>query len=108
MSARKGLGRSFSSLLPTELLNEAFDPTASQDEKISQLRLISTLEIIADPNQPRKEFEDTALDDLAASIKEHGVIQPIIVAPFGEAKFMIVAGERRWRASLKVLSLIHI
>jgi len=83
-------------------LNEAFDPTASQDEKVSQLRLISTSEIIADPNQPRKEFEDTALDDLAASIKEHGVIQPIIVVPFGEAKFMIVAGERRWRASLKV------
>lgn len=98
MSAKKGLGRGFDSLLPTELLNEAFDPTASEDEKISELRYLAIDEIYPDPDQPRKMFEQGAIDELAHSIARHGVLQPLVVTP-GEKGFLIVAGERRWRAS---------
>lgn len=99
MSIKKGLGRSFESLIPTDLLDESFDPTASQDEQISELRQIKLTEIIADPDQPRRHFDDEALTDLAASIVEHGVLQPIIVMPHGNG-YQIVAGERRYRASV--------
>lgn len=98
MSVKKGLGRSFDSLIPTELLDESFDPTASQDEQISELRQIRLEEIEADPSQPRRTFDEIALDELAISIAEHGVIQPIVVTPFG-GHYRIVAGERRWRAA---------
>lgn len=100
MSAKKGLGRGFSSLIPTELLDESFDPTAAQDEKLSQLRELKLANIQPDPDQPRRSFDEVALLEMAESIKEHGVIQPIVVVPKAD-KFMIVAGERRYRASLK-------
>lgn len=98
MAQKKGLGRSFDSLLPTELLNEAFDPTASEDEKVSDLRQINIDDISPDENQPRRSFDEVALDELANSIKEHGVLQPLVVVPVG-GKYQIVAGERRYRAS---------
>lgn len=102
MSAKKttkhGLGRGFSSLIPTDLLDESFDPTAVEDEKISELRNIKISQIINDPNQPRQTFEKEALDELADSIREHGVVQPIILTP-KNGKYIIVAGERRYRAS---------
>ncbi len=96
--AKKGLGRNFDSLLPTELLNEAFDPTAMQDDKVSELRYIKTDEIFPDENQPRRHFDELALEELAASIKEHGILQPIVVIA-GKKGYQIVAGERRWRAA---------
>lgn len=96
---KKGLGRNFDSLLPTELLNEAFDPTAGEDEKISDLRQIDTDEISPDENQPRRSFDETAFKELTASIKEHGILQPIVVVPH-KGKYQIVAGERRWRAAV--------
>lgn len=98
MSAKKGLGRGFSSLIPTELLDESFDPTSAQDEQISELRQIKLTEIVADPDQPRRHFDDVALEEMAGSIIEHGVLQPIVVTPH-EGKYQIVAGERRYRAS---------
>ena len=55
--------------------------------------------IVTNPNQPRKKFDQTALEELAVSIKNYGIIQPIIVCPTGEGKYQIVAGERRYRAS---------
>ena len=100
MSAKKGLGRSFDSLIPTELFDESFDPTAEQDGKVSELRHILIDEIDADPDQPRRSFDEIALDELAISIAEHGVLQPIVVTPFG-GHYRIVAGERRWRAAKK-------
>ncbi|MDO8335355.1 MAG: ParB/RepB/Spo0J family partition protein [Candidatus Saccharibacteria bacterium] len=100
MAQKKGLGRSFDSLLPTELLNETFDPTASEDHKVSELRYIDINDISPDQNQPRKSFDEAALNELAASIKEHGVVQPLVVVPHG-GQFQIVAGERRYRASKK-------
>jgi ParB family chromosome partitioning protein len=98
VSSKRGLGRGFDSLIPTELLDDEFDPTARQDEQVSDLRHIRLSEIIADPDQPRRSFDDMSLDELAQSIKEHGVLQPIVVTPH-EGKYMIVAGERRFRAS---------
>lgn len=95
---KKGLGRGFESLIPTDVLDETFDPTLASDEQVSELRYIKIDEVTPNPDQPRRVIEETALAELAASIKEHGVLQPIIVAP-GKGGFMIVAGERRWRAS---------
>ena len=98
MSVKHGLGRGFDSLIPTELLDESFDPTADQDEKISDLRQIVLGEIVADSNQPRRHFDEESLIGLAESIKKHGILQPIIVTPH-KGKYMIVAGERRFRAA---------
>lgn len=101
MSAKKGgLGRGFDSLIPTELFDESFDPTAEQDEQVSQLRHISLDAITADPNQPRRSFDEGALEELAASITQHGVLQPIVVTPKDDG-YQIVAGERRYRAAKK-------
>lgn len=99
MSAKKSaLGRGFESLLPTELFDEEFDPTNQQDEQISQLLELELDKIVVDPGQPRKNFDEGALQQLADSIKIHGVLQPIVVIKQGD-KYQIVAGERRWRAS---------
>lgn len=94
----KGLGRSFESLIPTELIDDEFDPTALEDKKESKLKELKLEEIVRDEEQPRREFNKEALEALAASIKEHGVLQPIVVTK-EEGKYKIVAGERRWRAS---------
>lgn len=95
---KKGLGRGFESLIPTDLLDESFDPTASQDQQVSELRHIKISEIITDPDQPRKFFDQDGLDELSVSISEHGVLQPIIVTP-NKSGYQIVAGERRFHAS---------
>ncbi len=97
-ASKKGLGRGFDSLIPTELFDESFDPTAAQDDKISELRHIKLDEIHPDPEQPRRSFDEVALDELASSIKEHGILQPIVVTP-KDGEYQIVAGERRFRAA---------
>ncbi len=56
-------------------------------------------EIIPNREQPRKRFDDEALADLAASIAQHGVLQPLLVRPMPDGSYLLVAGERRWRAS---------
>ncbi len=94
----RGLGRGFDTLIPTQVLEEEFDPTSQEDEQISQLRHLKIDDIIPDEEQPRRHFDEDALIELANSIKEHGVLQPIVVIPKG-VKFEIVAGERRWRAA---------
>lgn len=94
----KGLGRSFESLIPTDLVDEEFDLTASEDKTTSELKHLNIADIIPDPDQPRREFSKDALNALAASITEHGVLQPIVVTK-EDGKYKIVAGERRWRAS---------
>lgn len=97
--AKKGLGRGFSSLIPTDmLLDEQFDPTLGIDNQISKLKELKIEDIIADPEQPRRHFDEKALNDLANSIKIHGVLQPIVVVK-NRNKYIIVAGERRYRAS---------
>jgi ParB family chromosome partitioning protein len=98
ISNKRGLGRGFESLIPVDLLDESFDPTASQDQQVSELRQIKLDQIVIDPDQPRKRFNEDELEQLAASIKEHGVLQPIIVTPH-RGGYQIVAGERRFRAA---------
>lgn len=95
---KKGLGRGFESLIPTDLVEEEFDPTRNEDAKLSQLVELQIDEVVRDEDQPRKEFNKAALQELAESIREHGVLQPIVVVKKGD-KYQIVAGERRWRAS---------
>ena len=96
--AKKGLGRGFDSLIPTDVLDETFDPTAGSDEKVSELRYISVDQITPNPNQPRREFEVTSLEELAESIRQHGILQPLVVSVSSDG-YQIVAGERRWRAA---------
>ena len=99
MSLGKGLGRGFEALIPTnDLVDEEFDITAAEDKVGSELKSIKITEIIRDEDQPRREFSKEAIEALAASIKEHGVLQPIVVTK-EDGKYKIVAGERRWRAS---------
>lgn len=95
---KKGLGRGFESLIPTDLVAEEFDPTRKEDKKMSKLVELEISEVVRDEGQPRRNFDKAALEELASSIKEHGVLQPIVVVKQG-AKYQIVAGERRWRAS---------
>lgn len=94
----KGLGRGFDSLIPDDLLDEDFDPTAEEDAQVSSLTEIEIEKISPDTEQPRREFEEEALRALADSIREQGVLQPIVVTKEGDG-YKIVAGERRWRAS---------
>src|SRR5699024_6088937 len=91
--ANKGLGRGFASLMG---LNDVEELTSEQS---CSGELMLDIEEI-DPNfeQPRKNFDEQALAELAESIKVHGVIQPIVVTPMGR-RYMIIAGERRFRAS---------
>ena len=84
---RKALGRGLSALLGTP------------DLESDRLRDIDVDRIIPDPNQPRKSFSKSGLEDLAASIRVHGLVQPIVVRPLQDGIFQIVAGERRWRSA---------
>jgi ParB family chromosome partitioning protein len=70
--------------------------TGALDGRVRQIPLS---DIHPNPSQPRKQFDEAALAGLADSIRERGVLQPIIVRPAGDADFEIVAGERRWRAA---------
>jgi len=91
---KHGLGRGLSALL-----GEAPRPTtASGDGRLDGVQSIATARIRANPLQPRKHFDEGSLGELADSIAQHGVIQPILVRRAGDG-FEIIAGERRWRAA---------
>ncbi|MBQ8996664.1 ParB/RepB/Spo0J family partition protein [Candidatus Saccharibacteria bacterium] len=98
MGLGKGLGRGFESLIPTDLIDDEFDPTAEEDLAASKLLEIPLNKIVRDEDQPRKEFDAEALEALAQSIRVNGVLQPIVVVREGEG-YKIVAGERRYRAA---------
>jgi ParB family chromosome partitioning protein len=87
------LGRGLSSLL-----GEVGQETAVDGSTRGTVQMIPVASIEPHPGQPRRHFDDAALDELAASIQARGVIQPIVVRPHGH-RFQIVAGERRWRAA---------
>ena len=63
------------------------------------VKVLSIDRIESNPGQPRMVFDEDALKELSASIKEHGVLQPILVRPLGENRYQLIAGERRWRAT---------
>ena len=86
------LGRGLDALISTE------DVTTNDSDTINEID-ISLIE--ANPNQPRREFDEAALQELADSIREIGIIQPITLRKLNNGKYQIVAGERRWRASMR-------
>lgn len=97
--AKKGLGRGFSSLIPTEMIiDEKIDSELGLEYDKSQLKELKISDISPDPEQPRRHFNKEKLEELANSIRIHGVLQPIVVVR-KSSKFLIVAGERRYRAS---------
>ena len=71
------------------------------------VRVVPVDHIEPNPEQPRLSFDQQALDELSASIREHGVLQPILVRPLGPGTYQIVAGERRWRASRQAGRRFH-
>lgn len=94
---QRGLGRGLSALMADVAESHAEEGTAPRTPD----RMIPIEKISPNPDQPRRSFDTEALEDLAASIKEKGIIQPLIVRPHpgNDGAFEIVAGERRWRAA---------
>lgn len=88
-------------LVRTDVENEGKSGTSQVSATDSPLRMLGITTIRPLPGNPRKHFDEGALDELAASIATRGVIQPIIVRPHTDGKYQLVAGERRWRAAQK-------
>ena len=96
----KGLGRGLSALFSdTEEAYENAQAPTGENSPRSGVEEIPTGDVFPNPDQPRKEFDESAMYDLMNSIKEHGIINPIVVIRRGE-KYMIIAGERRYRAAI--------
>lgn len=92
MARRSGLGRGLGALIPTEV----------SSERGSALLDIPVNSIEANESQPRSLFEEESLVSLAASIREVGVLQPVLVRDLGNSRYQLIAGERRWRAAKRV------
>ncbi|MEY2453535.1 MAG: ParB family transcriptional regulator, chromosome partitioning protein [Acidimicrobiaceae bacterium] len=91
MARRSGLGKGLGALIPSEV--------ASSDSGPLTLLELPVSAIITNPNQPRKGFDEEALASLTASVRELGVLQPVLVRPSADDKYELIAGERRWRAA---------
>ncbi len=91
VSRRSGLGKGLSSLIPANEVADGGDGAFFAE--------IPTASISPNPNQPRVHFAEEGLVELAASISEMGVLQPILVRPLDDGQYELVAGERRWRAA---------
>jgi ParB family chromosome partitioning protein len=89
-TGKKGLGRGFDVLIPQDV------DTAILFDEHEKVQKISVDSLIPNPDQPRTTFDEEALQQLAESIKQYGVLQPLIVTPHGKGTYAIVAGERRW------------
>lgn len=98
--SNKALGRGLNALLG--IYNEdSYDNITNKNSNKTDSGVleIEIEKIFANPNQPRKHFDEEALNELAASIKTHGIVQPIVLNQQPDGKYMIIAGERRWRAA---------
>lgn len=89
----KGLGKGFDSLLPAD-----FDTTLLKDER-DRIERVKIGKIHPNASQPRTSFDAEALEEMANSIRQHGILQPLIVRPLSKDIYQIVSGERRWRAA---------
>lgn len=97
---KKGLGKGLNALLSIYDEEEQEENVSRETNNTSNgIEGIDISLIYANPNQPRKTFDEIALKELATSIKTHGIIQPIVLNRAEDGKFMIIAGERRWRAA---------
>ena len=97
MAQRTGLGKGLESLIPTG----GKTPPVSTGAHVGGVQQVAVDAIQPNPRQPRIHFKEEDLAELAASIREHGVIQPLIVTPKPDGTFTLIAGERRWQASQK-------
>ncbi len=92
---RSGLGRGLSALIPSEVVaGEPADPDGGP-----RLMELAVGDVVPNPHQPRRAFDEEALASLTASVRELGVLQPVLVRPGEDGKYVLVAGERRWRAA---------
>ena len=108
MAPKRGLGRGLSNLIPTDDTTEDISPKASKQTKtgaVTKTEVVKKVEqtlninrIEPNKNQPRKEFNEDALQELADSIKQFGVIEPLVVVK-RKGYYELIAGERRWRAA---------
>ena len=94
MAQRKGLGRGLESLIPT-----GGGSSGTSSAGGGRVQQVAVDLIKRNPRQPRVKFNEEELNELAASIREHGVIQPLIVTPNSDGTFVLIAGERRWHAA---------
>lgn len=90
---RRGLGRGLSALIPDDLVNE------TENNEAGGILEVALDRITPNPEQPRKHFLPEALAELASSIKEHGILSPLVVHPGKNGDFILIAGERRLRAA---------
>ncbi|NLR69694.1 ParB/RepB/Spo0J family partition protein [Novosphingobium sp. ERN07] len=103
---RTGLGRGLGALMGEVRREEpiarvSVSGTDAAEARDGGLALLSVASIEPHPDQPRRHFDEDALEELAQSIAARGVIQPVVVRPLGGNRFQLVAGERRWRAAQK-------
>lgn len=100
---RAGLGRGLSALLDevrlTPATSQTVVPSPEAVVETKGMQMLPISQIVANPQQPRRRFDEKLLDDLIASVRERGIIQPILVRPVKDNRYEIVAGERRWRAA---------
>ncbi|HEX9679582.1 MAG TPA: ParB/RepB/Spo0J family partition protein, partial [Candidatus Saccharimonadales bacterium] len=96
-SNNRGLGRGLDSLIPDQI-DPNLDPTHKDDKAVSRTQDLFISDIKPNPEQPRRGMRTEELEELASSIKTHGILQPIVVVSQGSS-YTIIAGERRWRAA---------
>lgn len=94
---KKALGRGLGALIPSRPVEQA----APAAQAGPGLAMVPIGQISPNPYQPRKTFNDASIEELARSVKEHGIIQPIVVTRIGDHKYRLIAGERRYRAAQK-------
>lgn len=101
-----GLGRGLSALLDeiqiassSNVTPAAAEPRDTDAPEPRGPQMLPLSQIVANPKQPRRHFDPAALEELIASVRERGLLQPILVRPIGRNRYEIVAGERRWRAA---------
>ncbi|HSH04464.1 MAG TPA: ParB/RepB/Spo0J family partition protein [Anaerolineae bacterium] len=93
MAKKRALGRGLGALIPGS------DPAKPSEVSGEGLRQVPVKAIVPNPHQPRTAWDEEALENLTASIKEHGLIQPLLVREEESGQYTLIAGERRWRAS---------
>lgn len=93
VTKKSGLGRGFDALIPQDF-DKSF--VLEDTERIEQIELAK---LVPNPDQPRQHFDEEALKQLAGSLEQYGVIQPLVASPHKDGTYSIIAGERRWRAA---------
>lgn len=99
MSNNKGLGKGLGALFGVFDENEGYKNITNKKTENGGVLEVDIDKIKANPNQPRKNFDEEALKELAASIKIHGIVQPIVLNKESDGTYLIIAGERRFRAA---------